>query len=62
MWREKESEKKKKKKNCVQNKWALVSCFFLLSMKGITVLLICQGDNLVGGRIDDLLKGGHCPV
>ena len=21
--------------------------------------LSCQGDNLVGGRIDDLLKSGH---
>ena len=32
------------------------------STKGTTVLPICQGDNLVDGRIDDLLKSGHRPV
>ena len=40
----------------MQNKWALVLCFFLSSTKGTTVLPICQDDNLVGSRIDDLLK------
>ena len=40
---------------CVRNKWALALCFFL-STKQTTVLPICQDDNLVGGRIDDLLK------
>ena len=48
-------EKGKKKCYCVQNKWALVLCF---GTKGTTVLPICQGDNLVGGKIDDLLKVG----
>ncbi len=31
---------------------------FLLSMKKTAVLPICQSDNLVGDRIDDLLKVG----
>ena len=51
----KNEERKEKKNYYVWNKWALVSCS---GTKGKTVLSICQGDNLVGGRIDDLLKVG----
>ena len=59
--REKEKEKEEKKiVYGINELW--FRAFSLLNTKGMTVLLICQSNNLVGGRINNLSKSEHCPI
>ena len=55
---ERKKRERKKKIIIVCGIIGLWFCVFFLSIKGMTVLPICQGNNLVGSRIDDLLNVG----